>query len=96
MISKLFYRLKSVIYFIIVTYLVLEGLSGSHYPFFILSFWFALMSLSVYLDNHVLMLILIPEFKTESSKEILSAQIKRPIIISIILFICGIIDVLFR
>lgn len=68
-------------------------LGGRPYPFFILGTWFALMSLAVYLDNHVLKLILIPEFKSESSKQILFAQIKRPIIISIFLFICGIIAI---
>jgi hypothetical protein len=93
MISNLFYRLKSVVYFFIVIYLVLEGLSGRHYPFFLLSSWFALMSLSVYLDNHILMLIFIPEFKSKSTKHILITQIKRPIIISIFLFICGFIAV---
>ncbi|MDQ0914730.1 hypothetical protein QFZ78_000990 [Paenibacillus sp. V4I5] len=94
MISNLFYRLKNVIYFFIVCFLGLEILDGRPYPFFILGTWFALMSLAVYLDNHVLMLILIPEFKSESNKQKIFAQIKGAIIISIFLFICGIIEIL--
>jgi hypothetical protein len=92
MIIKLFDRLKNVIYFFIICFLGLEILSDRSYPFFILGSWFALMSLAVYLDNDVLMLILIPEFKSERNKQILSAQIMRPIIISIFLFIIGIIE----